>query len=1074
MPRTIDPLLLQLLDCADPDVFLIAEISAPDVSGVLRRFADQFSSVTYKVSETPATTIAGTPSGALTLASTDVALVTKFNSNAADGMDVPDLARSYRGVAWYPAADMARVLLRQFAARIKRLPQLLTPSGTHYPPIDLQLQIYRPTARAGYLTKNGVTAPAKQYSFEPLLAQPAVVRYAEVTWGVLAADEAEFAFSLRDANVMLGPLGRDPDGADVQREPYLLFVVSPINAPGNDRIEWRIDNTSGISSGVGDFKTTEWHRDDPNNPVGWALIVNAAFTNAFKFLIANFSATSQLVYAITMPAVPAAASIGRVVFERAVPEGCSAVLELSTAGSGGPWTVVKHGDLVTVKQTQYHMRVTLNASADLRRAPWVSALGIEWRIPVDVSLEATAKLLPKEIGVPFLAGSVGEGSLKVIRTGERDYHDPGTELAANYPTTKLEADLYLGSRNPLVTRANWLLMDRASITNRQPTQTSETFTLLSYAKTLKRKIPALVESINSLHTITGTPTSIALAVSPALPGTTIGGNQYDNAKYYIRVRSATNPAAVGYQQIIAGNTNTGQLDFDAGTAPLEFDLVAGDVIEVHSGRYIQAALEWIDADPADVWWEILTVHLAVPSERIGRGDLGRAGRAGLPPTVVDREPDATKRARLKVTLKLTKAEEAVRLLDQLSFIMGGCTTEIGGQIVYRQIYALYDANRVPVVKPEAPAAVLDQRDYKGLVTPTGVEQRIAVAACTYGVNTTVTDQQAKNTAKFADGNAVDWLATQDVEGLGYSEIPDDIARWCYNSNDAGLYLATQLAQRVVEACSTGIREWSWGCVEPKPWLCIGDTVVIITDQYTDFDPRRRIPVAGLWAYPLVITSVQNGGRAFRGFMLGLETAAPATGGAGTLGAQPLGAPTLDVTPTQSTTNVSYAFTSNGVVDYKVDAGAWTAAGPSPLVIARNASGGATKEVQIRATTNGITKELPFTVPPQDVTPPARSFTSIGAFVSDYSANQIEIDWTVAGFVAGDYFRVLQQRNGGGYAQIGTGITATTFTDGTILDDLDPGPSPGPNVTFDYKVEWYNSSNVLQATSTVATVISDTA
>jgi hypothetical protein len=89
--------------------------------------------------------------------------------------------------------------------------------------------------------------------------------------------------------------------------------------------------------------------------------------------------------------VPSAPSTGRVVFVRENPAPLGdggATLELSTAGSGGPWTAVTHGDLVSTKQATYHARVTMNASADTHRSPVVEAIGIEFRTPVDVSAEA--------------------------------------------------------------------------------------------------------------------------------------------------------------------------------------------------------------------------------------------------------------------------------------------------------------------------------------------------------------------------------------------------------------------------------------------------------------------------------------------------------------------------------------------------------------------------------------------------------------------------------------------------------------------------------------------------------------
>ena len=65
-----------------------------------------------------------------------------------------------------------------------------------------------------------------------------------------------------------------------------------------------------------------------------------------------------------------------------------------------------------------------------------------------------------------------------------------------------------------------------------------------------------------------------------------------------------------------------------------------------------------------------------------------------------------------------------------------------------------------------------------------------------------------------------------------------IARWCFNSADGGLYLASKLTEMVVRAASTGLRVWSWGSTEMLPKLVVGDRVAVITDQYTDYDPSR--------------------------------------------------------------------------------------------------------------------------------------------------------------------------------------------------------------------------------------------
>src|SRR5205085_12435656 len=70
--------------------------------------------------------------------------------------------------------------------------------------------------------------------------------------------------------------------------------------------------------------------------------------------------------------------------------------------------------------------------------------------------------------------------------------------------------------------------------------------------------------------------------------------------------------------------------------------------------------------------------------------------------------------------------------------------------------------------------------------------------------------------------------------------------------------------------------------EQRPDLVVGDRVTVITDQYTDYDPSRKLAVRGWFAYTLCLVSVADGGRQFRGFMLGLSDAQQLRGGVGDL------------------------------------------------------------------------------------------------------------------------------------------------------------------------------------------------
>jgi hypothetical protein len=627
-----------------------------------------------------------------------------------------------------------------------------------------------------------------------------------------------------------------------------------------------------------------------------------------------------------------------------------------------------------VKQQTYHLRLTLTPPAPARMTPRVSQVGIEFRTPVDVSAECVIEPLTHAVEMPFGRAAIGEGRVSVVRTGRRDYRDVGADLAVDHSATKLEVDHFLGSRHPRVGRDRWFHIDRAPVSNRLPSGPAESFGLLSALKQLKRKIPERVETINKLHTVVAA-TTAQVQVTPNLQGAT-GTGSYNGLHYYMRVRtSAQVGVADGFLQEIDNNTNLDKLDFTATALP--GTLIAGDVIEVHSAQFAQPVLQWIDTDPADIWWELFTVHLGVPPEKIGLGSAGSVGRSGLPPKITDRAPgDAPTQAKLKVTFKAKEAESADELIDQVSFLMGGVTVDIGGQFAYRQIYPVRDAVGAVVIAPAGSVHTFDPRDYSGLQTPTGVEARITSLACDYGVDLTSLSDEAQPTltVNFVDADALAWLATQDVEGLGQGTIDKKIARWCYNSADAGKFLATQLAQQVVNATSTGKRLWPWHSVDAHPELAIGDVVTVVTDQYTDYDPTRKIKIRGWVAYALTLVSVSAGGRRFIGFMQGFGNAPQVKGGTGTLTpdvttSNPPSARIEFVTRGPKTERIRFVFAAGGVGplewSYALDDAAfsaWFATGsPQLLTVIRKPYNPIAVRLQVRQGDGQIVISPPYSV-----------------------------------------------------------------------------------------------------------------
>jgi hypothetical protein len=915
MPRAMDKRLVMAHERANPATCYMVDIATPDVGLVLRRAADQFLQSPPLVSQTPASSLAADPAGALTLASASTTLVSFANADdfTTTHIDAAGLTDSHvRGLCWTVDPGFGRAVLRRVTVRLKVDTGFLAHASLTS---RVGLQIYR-RDNAG-----PDFAPFLFSTFAKVLPNEVWWQPSQSSWNTLShLTVPDAVFDLIGQNVVLGT----GDGPNASTEYY--FVLS-IDQGTDHQYFWGRDRTSARTiSGVGTFSDREWTVGSGIRAGAWRenLTLPAAVPIA-TIEVEHFSSTSTAIYTIDLGGTPSAASTGRIVFDRGVPTGTNAALSLSTAGSGGPFTAITDGDVVTTKQQTYHLKLQLDAPANRNIAPHVSALGIEFRTPVDVTAEATVEPIAQEIDVPFLTAGIGEGSVSVVRTGARDYRDQASDLATSAPVSALEVDVRLGSRLASVPRDAWMLLDRATVNNRAPSSGAEQFGMLSVLKNLKQKIPARTETFNTVHTVTASVTSggaTKLTVTPAIPFAGIPG-AYSNQGYFMRVRSSSVAGVTsGYVRIINGNDGTipDHLTF---VPELPNDLANGDVIEIHSGRYERPLLKWEDTDFADIWWEILTIHGQQPAERIGRGDMGHGARAGLPPRVEDIEPgDEDAQAKRLVTIQLSgeDGESGADLINQISFLLGGATVDIGGQIVFRQIYPLRNAGGTITVAPDRVAATFDVRNTINLDTPTGLEQRISQLACNYGVDTTAGEKttDAAQTTVFADVDAMAWLDAQPVDDMAPATIPDAIARWCFNSADGGLYLATKATEMVVRACSTGLRIWPWATTESNPRLVVGDRVTVITDQYTDFDPSRKVPVRGVWAYQLVLVSVRGGGRSFRGFMLGLTDALQINGGPGTIdtGEGTSASEILDVTFDDSAdgTQRNYDVTCGAAVD----------------------------------------------------------------------------------------------------------------------------------------------------------------
>ena len=338
MPRVVQPPLRQMYERANPSVQEIVEVSRPDVGLVLRRWTDQFSASPPRVSESPASTTQASPNGGLQLKASLTNLVTMHNDDGINqALGTPSLGTVLRGVGWRLDDALKPVRLRRFTAKLHV--QGTLGSGT-----DFELQVFRMRGVPGKVVKDAtglVVSEVIQYTPTPLLPHPLRLpmpftvqdQTLDAVW-----DLSPYQLYAEHRNVP------PPSAVYAGEVPELIFAIWTTNPAVGNRYQWIIDNTSTRDVSVGKFRDVAWARANERPETAWVRSEQNQ-VQSFILDVDSYSATSTNIYTLALPRAPDAdsATIGRVVFERRTPEGTSATIEISTAGSSGPWTAATDG-----------------------------------------------------------------------------------------------------------------------------------------------------------------------------------------------------------------------------------------------------------------------------------------------------------------------------------------------------------------------------------------------------------------------------------------------------------------------------------------------------------------------------------------------------------------------------------------------------------------------------------------------------------------------------------------------------------------------------------------------------------
>jgi len=317
--------------------------------------------------------------------------------------------------------------------------------------------------------------PPLQYSVAPL-HEPI---YVPAAGGPVGADvEIDF----RTRGLIVTPsrwlpryLGATPEYA-IPQPPITLVHVWASRADGTPagNVGWGADGGSLTDNGVTLLGFASASGSDHLEMGGEYMLTTVPRMSVYRRSYVTSTATFGAASPIQVELTTEDADV-ELVGEGEEPEGTALVYEVQA--DDGTWVEYQDGDLAAIdnraqggtdlsataahpvgRRAEYAMRVVLLPSEAGTRTPVVRSIGA--RAIERTLLDGVASFAASgrwAVDPVELRGEVMEGTLDVLRTGERDYRDPASDLFSRYSAGQMTVRLWLG--HPTLARSNWMLLD---------------------------------------------------------------------------------------------------------------------------------------------------------------------------------------------------------------------------------------------------------------------------------------------------------------------------------------------------------------------------------------------------------------------------------------------------------------------------------------------------------------------------------------------------------------------------------------------------------------------------------------
>lgn len=585
------------------------------------------------------------------------------------------------------------------------------------------------------------------------------------------------------------------------------------------------------------------------------------------------------------------------VAKAAAPNGSSITLEARVTTTDAYVTILDGQTLADVglatSQT-YQLHASLVASTALNVSPVLYELGVRSRTVTDWTDEAHWSDEAESVDPRTGQGRMGQATLAVMRTGDRDYRGP-EKLLSEQNFTDVEVRRYIG--HPDLDRSDWLFCDLWRLDDYRLEEDRLVLTCVSVLEQLGGKYPApagsltgyLVKSAAASNLSTGTGASftqelsqiteavstVSFTVSASLATAAEESYAYTahgvpnltwwpDGAFTVKVKALAATTNVYCKVRVTRVSATGTVAEATGTAATNLWTEAQLLSAASTFVFTSTKMVWAVGAASDRlrvdYGFYITTGTAAATVVL---EIGGTGSEVIPPWLPTTQavPETYSAespascwsdwvsnvvavpARYRgsgpanTSDKLSKNvfnADGRRELERIAFADGGCVIARQGRIEYANLY-----------KPRSPVrAAFTIEEYTMLDASLGFRDRLPEFAVPYG---------------FDGGKFVGQIVTQHAAALaayGLSSIDqpdarleDETAKWL-----PGPKLAGEIGRNVVQAMGAGFMTLHLGNFTVSyPELTIGDGVMVETDRLAVLDVETGQSIRGpVWCYGIII------------------------------------------------------------------------------------------------------------------------------------------------------------------------------------------------------------------------------